>query len=81
MSGRLDIQTSGPILVAQGAKDAVTGPKRAVQRANDLKSLRPGIDVSLLTSGHCPHDETPDLVAEAIVDWWPKARAHAKSQY
>lgn len=64
---------AGPVLVPQGSRDAVTGSERAVQRADDLAKLRPGITVRKLVSGHCPHDETPDLVAAAIQDWWPKA--------
>jgi len=68
---------AGPILVPQGSRDAVTGPERAVQRADDLAKLRPGITVRKLVSGHCPHDETPDLVAAAIQDWWPEAVSRA----
>ena len=67
----------GPILVPQGAYDGVTGPDLAQKRARDLQNLRAGIDVTLLDSGHCPHDETPDLVADALATWWPKAAANA----
>ena len=59
------------MLVPQGSLDAVTGPERAVQRAEAMGAL--GADARLLVSGHCPHDETPDLVAEAISGWWPAA--------
>ena len=69
----------GPILVPQGSRDAVTGPERAVQRADDLEKLRPDITVEKLISGHCPHDETPDLVAGAIGGWWPRAVERARS--
>ena len=31
-----------------------------------------------LVSGHCPHDETPDLVAGAIGGWWPRAVERAR---
>ena len=67
----------GPILVPQGAYDGVTGPDLAQKRARDLETIRPGIDVTLLDAGHCPHDETPDLVADAVAAWWPKAEAFA----
>ena len=67
----------GPILVPQGAHDGVTGPDLARKRARDLETIRPGIDVTLLDAGHCPHDETPDLVADAVAAWWPKAEAFA----
>ena len=69
----------GPILVPQGSRDAVTGPERAQQRADDLGKLRPDITVEKLVSGHCPHDETPDLVAGAIGGWWPRAVERARS--
>lgn len=61
----------GPILVPQGEFDYVSGPDRTRQRAVQLANLRPGVTVSLLASGHCPHDETPDLVAAAIRAWLP----------
>ena len=61
----------------QGAYDGVTGPDLAQKRARDLETIRPGIDVTLLDAGHCPHDETPDLVADAVAAWWPKAEAFA----
>ena len=69
----------GPILVPQGSRDAVTGPERAQQRADDLEKLRPDITVEKLDSGHCPHDETPELVADAIGGWWPRAVERARS--
>ncbi|KAH8048295.1 hypothetical protein JL722_12524 [Aureococcus anophagefferens] len=71
-----DFAACGPILVPQGAYDGVTGPDLA-RSARDLETIRPGIDVTLLDAGHCPHDETPDLVADAVAAWWPKAVAFA----
>lgn len=60
----------GPVLVPQGELDYVSGPDRARSRANQLANLRNGVTVKLLVSGHCPHDETPDLVAREIESWW-----------
>jgi len=60
---------TGPILVPQGEFDNVSGPERARSRAEQLATLRDGITVRLLESGHCPHDETPDVVAAEILRW------------
>jgi len=59
----------GPVLVPQGEFDYVSGPERTRQRADQLAKIRPGVTVKLLKSGHCPHDETPDLVAQTILEW------------
>lgn len=67
----------GPVLVPQGALDAVTGPERATERGETLGTLRPGVTAKLFQSGHCPHDETPELVAGAIGEWWPAAAERA----
>ena len=61
----------GPVLVAQGRNDRVSGPARAQERAQLFKRLRPGITVRELDAGHCPHDEVPEQVAEAILQWLP----------
>ncbi|KAJ1458461.1 Alpha/Beta hydrolase protein [Pelagophyceae sp. CCMP2097] len=60
---------TGPILVAQGRLDYVSGPERAQKRAGELSRLRAGVQVDLLESGHCPHDETPELVAASVHKW------------
>jgi hypothetical protein len=30
-----------------------------------------GVTVRELDAGHCPHDECPEMVAQAILDWLP----------
>ena len=63
----------GPVLVAQGKNDRVSGPTRAQERAQLFKRLRPGVTVRELDAGHCPHDEVPEQVAQAILEWLPDA--------
>jgi len=59
-------QFKGPILVAQGVLDPLNDAKG---RALSLKTLRDSIQVAELQGGHCPHDEIPDDMAAAIVNW------------
>ncbi len=56
----------GRVLVAQGMLDPLNDAKT---RATMLGELREGITVSPLEAGHCPHDEVPSEVAEAINKW------------
>ena len=63
---------AGPVLVPQGALDPLTGAERAQTRAAQLGALRDGVTVELLDAGHCPQDEAPERVADAIARWWPR---------
>lgn len=65
----------GPVLVAQGKNDRVSGPARAQSRAQLFKRLRPGVTVAELDAGHCPQDEVPEAVAAAMLAWMPEATA------
>lgn len=58
----------GPVLIAQGALDPLND---APTRAAMFGRIRTGVTVDLLQSGHCAHDESPDLVAAAIEKWLP----------
>lgn len=69
----------GPVLVAQGTNDKVSGPARAQERADVFERLRPGVTVRRIEGGHCPQDDTPEQVAEAILAWLPEATAYAAS--
>ena len=53
----------GPCLLLQGGKDPLNDAKG---RARALEEAVPGIEVRLLDAGHCPHDEKPAEVAEAV---------------
>ena len=52
--------------------DPLAGPERTVLRLAQLQQLRPGITGAGIQAGHCPHDEAPDQVADAIASWWPR---------
>jgi pimeloyl-ACP methyl ester carboxylesterase len=56
----------GPVLVAQGMLDPLNDAKT---RATMLGDLREGITVTPIDAGHCPHDELPKDVANAIDAW------------
>ena len=53
----------GPCLLLQGEKDPLNDARA---RARALAAAVPGIEVRLLDAGHCPHDEVPGEVAEAV---------------
>jgi pimeloyl-ACP methyl ester carboxylesterase len=50
----------GPVLVAQGLNDRVSGPSRAQQRADLFERMRDGAGVT---------DDSPDAVTQAMLDW------------
>jgi pimeloyl-ACP methyl ester carboxylesterase len=56
----------GPVLIAQGILDPLNDAKGRARMFGDLRS---GIDVEEINGGHCPHDELPDEVANAIIKW------------
>ncbi len=58
-----------PILLMWGEKD----PWTPIQRGHGFKTyVDPGVDyqfVGLPDTGHCPHDDRPDLVNPLMVEW------------
>ena len=56
---------SCPLLLLWGNLDPWVGPGKAEQ----IKAFYPNTSVVNLQAGHCPHDEVPDLVNAALVDW------------
>ena len=64
----------GPLLVPQGRNDRVSGPARAVDRAQTLTRLREGVTVELIDGGHCVLDDAPEAVAESLLRWLPSTR-------
>jgi pimeloyl-ACP methyl ester carboxylesterase len=73
-SGGKEGRWTGPVLVAQGMLDPLNDAKT---RASMLGDLREGITVTPIDAGHCPHDELPEDVANAIDTWM---RAMKKEQ-
>lgn len=55
-----------PVLILQGSLDPLND---AVGRAKKLNSLIPRSTLVFLESGHCPHDESPEQVNKAIMEF------------
>ncbi|XP_016437215.2 uncharacterized protein LOC107763257 [Nicotiana tabacum] len=58
-------QLSCPLLLLWGDLDPWVGPAKA----NRIKEFYPNTTVVNLQAGHCPHDEVPELVNKALLDW------------
>ena len=56
----------GPTLVLQGALDPLNDAKT---RAHDIVESCPNANSVLLDAGHCPHDEVPEQVNNAIASF------------
>ncbi|XP_059623626.1 pheophytinase, chloroplastic isoform X1 [Cornus florida] len=56
---------SCPLLLLWGDLDPWVGPAKAIR----IKEFYPNTTVVNLQAGHCPHDEVPELVNNALVDW------------
>ena len=65
----------GPVLVAQGLNDRVSGPARARERADAFDTMRDGFRVERIEGGHCVQDDSPDAVARALLRWLPQVQA------
>ncbi|KAG6397364.1 hypothetical protein SASPL_143531 [Salvia splendens] len=60
-------QLSCPLLLVWGDLDPWVGPAKAIR----IKEFYPGTSLVNLQAGHCPHDEVPELVNKAILEWLP----------
>ncbi|XP_021714543.1 pheophytinase, chloroplastic-like isoform X2 [Chenopodium quinoa] len=58
-------QLSCPLLLLWGDLDPWVGPTKAMK----IKEFYPNTTVVNLQAGHCPHDEVPELVNTALLDW------------
>lgn len=69
--GEEDGQGSFPTLVVMGLNDQVSSPQVARLRANLFSRLSPKTVTlkEIPDSGHCPHDETPEKVANHMLQW------------
>ncbi|XP_023750814.1 pheophytinase, chloroplastic [Lactuca sativa] len=56
---------SCPLLLVWGDLDPWVGPAKALR----IKEFYPNTSIVNLQAGHCPHDEVPELVNKALVDW------------
>ena len=68
---------TGPVLVAQGMLDPLNDAK---SRASMFRALRSGITISPINAGHCPHDELPSDVVDAIIRWKETTLSSCESQ-
>ncbi|XP_022638397.1 pheophytinase, chloroplastic isoform X1 [Vigna radiata var. radiata] len=58
-------ELSCPLLLLWGDLDPWVGPGKA----NRIKEFYPKTTLVNLQAGHCPHDEIPELVNKALLDW------------
>jgi pimeloyl-ACP methyl ester carboxylesterase len=56
----------GPVLILQGVLDPLN---KAQERADVLEQRIDRARKVCIDAGHCPHDEVPELVNEAIHDF------------
>ncbi|KAI0488463.1 hypothetical protein KFK09_028296 [Dendrobium nobile] len=56
---------SCPLLLLWGDLDPWVRPAKAVR----IKEFYPNTSIVNLKAGHCPHDEVPELVNNALIDW------------
>ncbi|KAJ8764330.1 hypothetical protein K2173_006070 [Erythroxylum novogranatense] len=54
-----------PLLLIWGDLDPWVGPAKAKR----IKEFYPQTTLVNLQAGHCPHDEVPELVNRALIDW------------
>lgn len=58
---------SCPLLLIWGDLDPWVGPTKAIR----IQQFYPNTSLVNLQAGHCPHDEVPELVNKALLDWLP----------
>lgn len=68
-------QLSCPLLLLWGDLDPWVGPTKAIR----IKEFYPNTTLVNLQAGHCPHDEVPELVNEALLKWL--SNLNIKSSY
>lgn len=56
---------SCPLLLLWGDLDPWVGPAKAIR----IKEFYPNTSLVNLQAGHCPHDEVPELVNKALLEW------------
>ncbi|XP_034225064.1 pheophytinase, chloroplastic isoform X2 [Prunus dulcis] len=66
---------SCPLLLVWGDLDPWVGPAKA----NRIKEFYPNTTLVNLQAGHCPHDEVPELVNRALLDWLSTSTCEAEA--
>lgn len=54
-----------PLLLLWGDLDPWVGPAKAKR----IKEFYPNTSLVNIQAGHCPHDEVPEIVNSALIDW------------
>ncbi|KAK9129846.1 hypothetical protein Sjap_010333 [Stephania japonica] len=54
-----------PLLLLWGDLDPWVGPAKAIR----IKEFYPKTSLVSLQAGHCPHDEVPEIVNSALINW------------
>ncbi|XXG83288.1 hypothetical protein AAC387_Pa10g1079 [Persea americana] len=67
---------SCPLLLLWGDLDPWVGPTKAVR----IKEFYPNTSLVSLQAGHCPHDEVPELVNGALINWLSSLKLEASLQ-
>mgnify|MGYP002775916814 CR=1 FL=1 len=62
---KLLAKLSCPLLLLWGDLD----PWMGASKADKIKLLYPQSSIVRLQAGHCPHDEAPELVNNALIEW------------
>ncbi|XP_077244335.1 alpha/beta-Hydrolases superfamily protein [Tasmannia lanceolata] len=69
-------ELSCPLLLLWGNLDPWVGPAKA----NRIKEFYPNSSLVSVQAGHCPHDEVPEIVNKALVDWLSSLKLKASMQ-
>lgn len=77
-----DRNGSFPTLVVMGLDDRVSSPAVAKLRAELFSRLNPDTITlkKISDAGHCPHDETPDKVANHMLNWLSSSSLSASTK-
>ncbi|KAF4383314.1 hypothetical protein CsatB_024610 [Cannabis sativa] len=67
---------SCPLLLLWGDLDPWVGPAKAIR----IKEFYPNSSLVSLQAGHCPHDEVPELVNKALLEWLSNLPTQASLQ-
>lgn len=67
---------SCPLLLLWGDLDPWVGPTKAIR----IKEFYPNTSLVSLQAGHCPHDEVPELVNKALINWLLSLKLEASFQ-
>lgn len=67
---------SCPLLLLWGDLDPWVGSAKATR----IKEFYPNTKLVNFQAGHCPHDEVPELVNKALMDWLSTVKPQASLQ-